>query len=55
MCYLKEVELIGDHIGRICESVVNHNELNSLSQTVPSNDTSNLRIESGKEWEILNY
>lgn len=49
MRYLKEVELIGDHIGRICESAVNHNELNSSSQTVPSNDYSNLRIESDKE------
>jgi len=49
MRYLKEVELIGDHIGRICESAVYHNELDSMSQTVPSIDTSNLRIESEKE------
>jgi len=49
MRYLKEVELIGDHIGRICESAIYHKELNSMSQTEPSNDTSNLRIESVKE------
>lgn len=49
MHYLKEVELIGDHIGRICESTINHNNLNSVSQPVPSNDTTNLRIESEKE------
>ncbi|CAI6358306.1 unnamed protein product [Macrosiphum euphorbiae] len=55
MLYLKEVELIGDHIGRICESAVYHNELNSLSQTVPSNDSSNLRIESGKDLLLALY
>jgi len=49
MRYLKEVELIGDHIGRICESAINHKEVNSMSQTELSNDTSNLRIESVKE------
>lgn len=49
MRYLKEVELIGDHIGRICESAINHKEVNSMSQTELSNDTSNLKIESVKE------
>lgn len=49
--YLKEVELIGDHIGRICESTVNRNELDSMSQSVSTsfNNPINLKIESEKE------
>lgn len=49
--YLKEVELIGDHIGRICESTVDQNESNHTSQSVSKsiNDPTNLRIESEKE------
>jgi cell division control protein 45 len=49
MRYLKEVELIGDHIGRICESAVN--DLNCMSQSIsnPPNDSRNSRIESEKE------
>lgn len=51
MRYLKEVELIGDHIGRNCESAVNDNSLNCMSQSIPnpSNDSRNSRIESEKE------
>ncbi|XP_022171893.1 cell division control protein 45 homolog [Myzus persicae] len=55
MRYLKEVELIGDHIGRICESAINHNELKSMSQTVPSNDILSLRIESEKDLLLALY
>ncbi|CAH1732907.1 unnamed protein product [Aphis gossypii] len=55
MRYLKEIELIGDHIGRICESTIIHNNLNSASQPVPSNDTTNLRIESEKDLLLALY
>lgn len=50
--YLKEVELIGGHIGRICETTVNYNSMDSMLQSFskPSNAT-NLRIESAKEYK----
>lgn len=52
MCYLKEVELIAGHIGRLCDSTVNHDNEDTLSQssmTRPSNNSTHLRIESEKE------
>uniref|UniRef100_A0A2H8TQS0 Cell division control protein 45 n=1 Tax=Melanaphis sacchari TaxID=742174 RepID=A0A2H8TQS0_9HEMI len=55
MRYLKEVELIGDHIGRICEFSINHNDMKSISQTPSSNDTSNLKIESEKDLLLALY
>lgn len=57
MRYLKEVELIGDHIGRICESAVTDDGLNSMSLSISnaSNDFKNQTIESEKEYEILNH
>uniref|UniRef100_A0A2S2Q3I9 Cell division control protein 45 n=1 Tax=Sipha flava TaxID=143950 RepID=A0A2S2Q3I9_9HEMI len=55
MRYLKEVELIGDHIGRICESAVN--DLNCMSQSIsnPPNDSRNSRIESEKDLLLALY
>lgn len=51
--YLKEVELIAGHIGRICESTINQddNEENMSQSSIskPSNTTTKLRIESEKE------
>lgn len=52
MRYLKEVELIAGHIGRLCDSTVNHDDDENMSQssmTRPSNTSTNLRIESEKE------
>lgn len=52
MRYLKEVELIAGHIGRICDSTVNHDDEDNMSQSSiskPSNTFTNLRIESEKE------
>lgn len=52
MRYLKEVELIAGHIGRICDSTVNHDDEENISQSSmskPSNTSTHLRIESEKE------
>lgn len=52
MRYLKEVELIAGHIGRICDSTINQDEEDNMSQSSiskPSNTFTNLRIESEKE------
>lgn len=52
MRYLKEVELIAGHIGRICESAVNHDDEESMSQSSVaklSHTSTHLRIESDKE------
>lgn len=52
MCYLKEVELIAGHIGRLCDSTVNHDNEDNMSQSSmakPSNNSTHLRIESEKE------
>lgn len=52
MRYLKEVELIAGHIGRICDSTVNLDDEDSMSQSSiskPSNTSTSLRIESEKE------
>lgn len=52
MRYLKEVELIAGHIGRICDSTVNHEDEENISQSSlakPSNTSTHLRIESDKE------
>lgn len=51
MSYLKEVEFIGDHIGRICKHEVDRNVLNCRSSSISnhSNDSTNLRIEPLKE------
>lgn len=52
MRYLKEVELIAGHIGRLCDSTVNHDDEDNMSQSTvskPSNTSTHLRIESEKE------
>lgn len=52
MSYLKEVEFIGDHIGRICECCeVDLNVLDCTSSSVSkhSNNSTNLKIEPVKE------
>lgn len=52
MRYLKEVELIAGHIGRICDSTVTNDDEDNLSQSsMPksSNTSTQLRIESEKE------
>lgn len=56
MRYLKEVELIAGHIGRLCDSTVNHDEEENTSQSSiskPSNTSTSLRIESEKEYELF--
>jgi len=52
MRYLREVELIAGHIGRICDStVINDDEDNMSQSSMPktSNTSTHLRIESEKE------
>jgi cell division control protein 45 len=51
MRYLKEVELIAGHIGRICDSTINHDDENMSQSSLvkPSNTSTHLRIESEKE------
>lgn len=52
MRYLKEVELIAGHIGRLCDAAINHEDDESMSQSSlvrPSNTSTHLRIESEKE------
>jgi len=51
MRYLREVELIAGHIGRICDSTVINDEdnMSQSSMPKPSNTSTNLRIESEKE------
>lgn len=52
MRYLKEVELIGGHIGRLCDSTINNGDVDTMSQSSiskPSNTSTHLRIESEKE------
>lgn len=58
MRYLKEVELIAGHIGRICDSTVNHDEEENMSQSSlakPSNTSTHLRIESDKDLLLALY
>lgn len=52
MRYLKEVESIGGHIGRLCDSTLNNDDEDNMSQSSiskPSNTNTHLRIESEKE------
>jgi len=52
MRYLREVELIAGHIGRICDSTVINDDEDNMSQSSmpkPSNTSTHLRIESEKE------
>lgn len=52
MRYLKEVEVIAGHIGRLCDSTLNHDDEENMSQSSiskPSNTNTHLRIESEKE------
>ncbi|XP_050530295.1 cell division control protein 45 homolog [Daktulosphaira vitifoliae] len=57
MRYLKEVELIAGHIGRICESSINNDDVENMSQTLskPSNTSIQLRIESEKDLLLALY
>lgn len=52
MRYLKEVELIAGHIGRLCDSTIYHEVDENMSQSSlvkPSNTSTHLRIESERE------
>ncbi|XP_025193122.1 cell division control protein 45 homolog [Melanaphis sacchari] len=58
MRYLKEVELIAGHIGRICDSTVINDDEDSMSQSSmlkPSNTSTHLRIESEKDLLLALY
>ncbi|XP_050425869.1 cell division control protein 45 homolog isoform X2 [Adelges cooleyi] len=58
MRYLKEVEVIGGHIGRICESTLNHENKENISKssvTKPINFSAQLRIESDKDLLLALY
>ncbi|XP_025425975.1 cell division control protein 45 homolog isoform X2 [Sipha flava] len=57
MRYLKEVELIAGHIGRICDSTINHDDENMSQSSLvkPSNTSTHLRIESEKDLLLALY
>ncbi|VVC44592.1 CDC45 family [Cinara cedri] len=58
MRYLKEVELIAGHIGRLCDSTLNHDDEENMSQSSiskPSNTNTHLRIESEKDLLLALY